>query len=140
TQLSSTTAFITTVETDIRTYRVAVLPIELAQDTEPGLFIEAFDVSAELRSLQVSLAVFIGAGVGALAIGALVAWTVVGRIMQPVRDLTETAQRISDQNLDARLQPRGHDEFADLTETINDMLDRLQQAVEQQRQLLDDVG
>src|SRR5699024_11307686 len=41
---------------------------------------------------------------------------------------------------DSRIQVRGHDEFAELTETINSMLDRLQLALEQQSQLLDDVG
>src|SRR5699024_12527728 len=38
------------------------------------------------------------------------------------------------------IQVRGHDEFAELTVTINEMLDRLQQALEQQKQLLDHVG
>lgn len=131
---------LTTVQTEQTTYRVAIVPVQLAEDTSPGVFIEAFDMPAELHELRVSLAIFIGAGAGAMLIGCVAAWLLVGRMLQPVRDLQENAQRISDQDLDSRIQARGHDEFAELTETINNMLDRLQQALEQQRQLLDDVG
>jgi len=133
-------AHITTVETDRSTYRTAVIPINLAEDNTPGVFLEAFDASAEHRELQVSLAMYTAAGAGALLIGGIIAWLLVGRVLQPVRDLQETAQRITEQELDARIQVRGHDEFAELTVTINEMLDRLQQALEQQKQLLDDVG
>lgn len=139
-ELDPESTYITTVNTELSTYRAVVIPVDLAEDTAPGVFIEAFDAQAELRELQVSLAIFIGAGAGAMLIGGIVAWLVVGRIMQPVRDLQETAQRISEEDLDSRIQARGHDEFAELTETINDMLDRLQQALEEQKQLLNDVG
>lgn len=133
-------AYLTTVHTDQSTYRVAVVPIQLAEDDSPGVFIEAFDAQAERHELWVSAATFIGAGTGAILIGCVAAWLLVGRMLQPVRDLQEAAHRISEQDLDSRIQARGHDEFAELTETINNMLDRLQQALEQQRQLLDDVG
>ncbi|WP_022869834.1 sensor histidine kinase [Yaniella halotolerans] len=133
-------AYITTVETDRSTYRAAVVPVHLAEDSEPGIYIEAADLEAELREVHMSLAIFIGAGAGALLIGGITAWLLVGRMLQPVRDLQATAQRISEEELDSRIQVRGHDEFAELTETINNMLDRLQLALEQQSQLLDDVG
>ena len=139
-ELRPQSVHLTTVETERSTYRVAVMPIELAEDTAPGVFLEAFDAAAHHRELQVSLAIYTAAGAGALLIGGIVAWLLVGRVLQPVRDLQETAQRITEQELDTRIQARGHDEFAELTETINEMLDRLQQALEQQKQLLDDVG
>jgi len=138
--LDPKTAYITTLSTDQTTYRVAVVPVELAEDTSSAIFIEAFDAQAEMHELRVSLATFIGAGAGAMLIGCVAAWLLVGRMLQPVRDLQEAAQRISEQDLDSRIQARGHDEFAELTETINNMLDRLQLALQQQRQLLDDVG
>src|SRR5699024_5336192 len=113
---------------------------ELAEDDTPGVFLTAFDVNAELAGLQTSSVIFIGAGVGAMLIGGIIAWLLLGRMLQPVRDLQENAQQISEQDLDSRIPARGHDEFAQLTETINDMLDRLQLSLEQQKQLLDDVG
>lgn len=138
--LNPESTYLTTVETDLSTYRAVVIPVDLAEDTAPGVFIEAFDAQAELRDLQVSLAIFSGAGAGALLIGGMIAWLLLGRMLQPVRDLQANAQRISEQDLDSRIQARGQDEFAELTDTINDMLDRLQQSLEQQKQLMDDVG
>lgn len=138
--LNPESVYLTTVETSESTYRAAVIPVDLAEDTAPGVFIEAFDSTAQHRGLQVSLAIYTAAGAGALVIGGIIAWLLVGRVLQPVRDLQETAQRITEQELDTRIPARGHDEFAELTETINEMLDRLQQALEQQKQLLDDVG
>ena len=138
--LEPDSAYITTVETDRSTYRAAVVPVHLAEDSAPGIYIEAADLQAELREVHLSLAIFIGAGAGALLIGGIAAWLLVGRMLQPVRDVQATAQRISEEELDSRIQVRGHDEFAELTETINSMLDRLQLALEQQSQLLDDVG
>lgn len=138
--LNPDSVYLTTVDTAHTTYRAAVIPISLAEDTTPGVFIEAFDAAAEHRTLQVSLVIFTAAGAGALLLGGIIAWLLVGRVLQPVRDLQATAQRITEQDLDTRIQARGHDEFAELTETINEMLDRLQQALEQQKQLLNDVG
>ncbi len=138
--LNPDSVHLTTVETAHTTYRAAVIPISLAEDATPGVFIEAFDAAAEHRALQVSLVIFTAAGAGALLLGGIIAWLLVGRVLQPVRELQETAQRITEQDLDTRIQARGHDEFAELTETINEMLDRLQQALEQQKQLLNDVG
>src|SRR5699024_2890180 len=71
-------AYITTVETDESTYRAAVVPVHLAQDWAPGVYIEAADLQAELREVHMSLAIFISAGAGALLIGAIAAWLLVG--------------------------------------------------------------
>lgn len=138
--LKPESVYITSLETDLTRYRTAVVPVQLAEDDQPAVFLTAFDVAAELREKQMSLFIFIGAGAGAMLIGGVVAWLLLGRMLQPVRDLQENAQRISEQDLDSRIQARGHDEFAELTETINNMLDRLQLSLEQQKQLMDDVG
>ncbi|WP_043057613.1 sensor histidine kinase [Enteractinococcus helveticum] len=139
-QLTPESVYLTSLETDVTRYRSAVVPVQLAEDEAPAVFLTAFDVEAELHELRMSLFIFTAAGAGAMLIGGVVAWLLLGRMLQPVRDLQENAQRISEQDLDSRIQARGHDEFAELTETINHMLDRLQLSLEQQKQLLDDVG
>ena len=139
-QLAPESVYLTSLETDITRYRSAVVPVQLAEDDTPAVFLTAFDVDAELHELRMSLIIFTAAGAGAMLIGGVVAWLLLGRMLQPVRDLQENARRISEQDLASRIQARGHDEFAELTETINDMLDRLQLSLEQQKQLLDDVG
>jgi signal transduction histidine kinase len=72
------------------------------------------------------------------AIG-VVGWFVTGRLLSPIRHLRETADAISITDLSARLEPHGNDDISDLSRTVNSMLDRLEDSVDGQRQLLDDV-
>jgi heavy metal sensor kinase len=49
-----------------------------------------------------------------------------GRAMKPVHDITSTAHGISEQNLSQRLEiPAANDELRQLSETLNEMLERL---------------
>jgi signal transduction histidine kinase len=65
---------------------------------------------------------------------ALLAWTVTGRVLQPLRDVTSTAQRLSVESLGERISHRGpRDEVAELADTFDAMLDRLQAAFSSQR-------
>ncbi|HET9143502.1 HAMP domain-containing sensor histidine kinase [Actinophytocola sp.] len=65
---------------------------------------------------------------------ALLAWTITGRVLQPLRDVTATAQRLSVESLGERIAHRGpRDEVAELAETFDAMLDRLQAAFAGQR-------
>jgi signal transduction histidine kinase len=50
------------------------------------------------------------------------------RALRPVRQITDTASRIEAENLSGRLAVTGRDEFADLAETFNGMLTRLERA------------
>jgi heavy metal sensor kinase len=52
-----------------------------------------------------------------------------GRAMKPVHDITSTAHGISEQNLSQRLEiPAANDELRQLSETLNEMLARLEAA------------
>ena len=52
-----------------------------------------------------------------------------GRAMKPVHDITSTARGISEQNLSQRLEiPAANDELRQLSETLNEMLARLEAA------------
>jgi signal transduction histidine kinase len=65
---------------------------------------------------------------------ALLGWVVAGRVLGPVRDITAHAQRASEKTLDQRINLTGpEDELKELADTIDGMLDRLQQAFESQR-------
>jgi signal transduction histidine kinase len=64
----------------------------------------------------------------------LLAWTVTGRVLRPLRDVTATAQRLSVESLGERIGHRGPgDEVAELADTFDAMLDRLQAAFDSQR-------
>lgn len=75
-----------------------------------------------------------------LVASALLAWSMAGRVLRPVRDLTSTARRISDDDLSERIDVEGRDELAELGATFNAMVDRLEDGFTQQRRFLDDVA
>lgn len=131
---------IETVTTPVTTYRAVVVPVQLSSDPEPGRFVLAYDYSAELRRINENFAVFSAVGVLVMLLAAAAAWLFVERMLRPIRLLRSTAQQISESDLSRRIEVSGTDEFAELTATINAMLDRLEGAVESQRKLLDDVG
>ncbi len=64
----------------------------------------------------------------------LLGWLVAGRILRPLRTITNTARHISEENLDQRLALEGpRDELRDLGEVIDGLLGRLQAAFAAQR-------
>lgn len=72
-----------------------------------------------------------------LVIAALLSWLAAGRVLRPIRAITATAQRLSQQNLQQRIALDGpRDELRDLAETIDAMLDRLAAAFEAQRRFV----
>jgi signal transduction histidine kinase len=78
----------------------------------------------------------LGLGVMTVASGGL-GWYVSGRVLRPVRAITETARRASDQHLGERLALNGaHDELKELADTFDDMLERLDQAFAAQRRFV----
>jgi len=74
------------------------------------------------------------------AVGA--AWLVAGRILRPLRDITDTARTITETDLSQRIPRRGSDgdELGDLVATVNGMLDRVETGVAAQRRFIDDAG
>jgi signal transduction histidine kinase len=63
-------------------------------------------------------------------------WLIAGRLLRPLRVITATAREISATNLSRRLNlgPRRHrDEFAELGETLDGLLQRLQASFDSQR-------
>jgi two-component system, OmpR family, sensor histidine kinase MtrB len=51
------------------------------------------------------------------------------RVLLPVRRLAQAAQRMSDGDLSVRIEPKGHDELAQLTTTFNDMAAALESKI-----------
>jgi hypothetical protein len=67
-------------------------------------------------------------------LSAVLGWIVAGRVLAPLRTITATTRRISEQNLHDRLAlPGPRDELKALADTIDGLLERLQAAFESQR-------
>jgi signal transduction histidine kinase len=78
----------------------------------------------------------VGLGVMTVVSGGL-GWLVSGRVLRPVRVITETARRASEQHLGERLALTGpRDELKELADTFNGMLERLDQAFTAQRRFV----
>ncbi len=84
---------------------------------------DVLDSLAGLRRLLLTVVVPCGALLGGLA-----SLFLVGRMLRPLRILTENAQAIGGSDLAERLPVVGEDEFAGLATTLNGMLSRLETA------------
>jgi signal transduction histidine kinase len=112
----------------------------------PGFTIIVNDVPVEVGRLNETLAanardrVLLAGSIAFVCVvlaTALLAWTITGRVLQPLRDVTATAHRLSVESLGERIGHRGpRDEVAELAETFDAMLDRLQAAFSSQRQFV----
>jgi signal transduction histidine kinase len=128
-------------EFDTSIGEVRSLAVPLATDGEKlGTFVVAHFPAAEREAISQILRILLVAGGIVLVASGALAWSLSGRILRPVRDLTDTARDISETDLSARIPVEGHDELAELGTTFNEMLDRLQRGFDGQRQFLDDVA
>ena len=74
---------------------------------------------------------------GVLLLAAVLGWLVSGWVLAPLKRITGTAQRVSEEHLDERIPVEGpDDELRELSETLNEMLDRLAESFEAQRRFV----
>lgn len=94
---------------------------------------EREDASRVARLLMITSA-------GGLLLTAFMAWFLAGRMLEPVRRIREAADTISADDLSRRVPDDGPDEIVALAETVNAMLERVEDAYSTQREFLDDAG
>jgi signal transduction histidine kinase len=71
----------------------------------------------------------------------LVARLIAGRSIKPVTSIIETSSKITKDNLKSRIKlPNNKDELFTLSKTINDLLDRIEDAVEREKQFTSDAS
>ena len=96
--------------------------------------------AAELRGIR-ELQTYGAAVIGVVVVAAAAcAWFLAGRVLRPVRELTETARSISESNQAERIRVSRSGEAAEMAETFNEMLDRLNAASVNQRDFLRAAG
>lgn len=79
-------------------------------------------------------------GLGSWVLAGAIGWFIAGRVLAPIREVRRTADAINESDLGARIDVTGNDDVAELAETFNRMLDRVESAFDAQRAFLDDAG
>ncbi len=101
-----------------------------------GVHVKAADLAEHLRD-QARGRVVVAGGIAfcfVVAAAGILAWTFTSRVLQPLRDITDTAERLSGESMGERIgEVSTRDELAQLARTIDAMLDRLQSAFDAQR-------
>ena len=106
-----------------------------------GVFVVAHFTAREQAGVTEAVLTVAQVSVVVLLIASWLAWFAAGRVLAPLRLLSQTARSISDSNLTERIPLKGSTgDIAELTLTFNDMMDRLEATFNSQRQLLNDVG
>lgn len=119
------------------TYRAE--PVRVTDKTQ-AVFVIAHITTGERKEVDEALVIIIQVTLAVLVVGSVLAWVVAGRVLAPLRLLTETARSISESDLTRRIPVKGSDEIAELTVTFNEMLDRIEAAFASQRDFINDAG
>jgi two-component system sensor histidine kinase MprB len=114
----------------------------IAQLSPNGTAIEVVaslhDVDHELSTIKLWLIIVALTGIG---IASVAGFLVARAALAPVRDLSETAERVrSTRDLSQRIRVEGNDELSRLAATFNGMLESLDEAARQQRRLVQDAS
>jgi len=121
-----------------RTYRVLRDQVMLSQQYTLDLADDQSEYQEALKQLGSLLLVGIPLS---LALSFLAGWWMSGRVLRPIHRITATVLEIDDQRLTVRLPVAGSgDELDTLSMTMNDMLDRLQQAFDRVRRFTADAS
>jgi signal transduction histidine kinase len=110
------------------------------RDKIHGVMIVVHSTAIETQQVNEQILDFMQVSFIVLSVASVLAWLVAGRVLAPLRLLTDTARSITESDLTRRIRVRGSDEIAELTITFNEMLERLQSAFKSQRDFINDAG
>ncbi|MBE9179750.1 HAMP domain-containing protein [Oculatella sp. LEGE 06141] len=114
-------------------------PLEL-DGVVRGTFVVAHITLGERQEALAAVLVFTRVALGVVVISFVLAWAATGQVLSPVRSLSTTARSISESDLNRRIPVQGNGEMAELAETFNAMMNRIQSAFNSQRNFINDAG
>jgi two-component system, OmpR family, sensor kinase len=127
-------------ETPTGTVRYLAVPVHRRSGALQGVFLVAASLSAEREEVTDAVRLAAIVLVSVLLIASALAWVLAGRVLAPLRVLTDTTRAITETDLSRRIPATGHDEIAELARTFNAMLDRLEHAFSTQRSFVSDAS
>lgn len=117
-----------------------VIPVNFPNQKTTSAFIRVTDIGQEKALLTPVYTAYAIVSAGSLVLVGLIIWLFVAYLLRPIAIVSQTAQDITATDISRRIPVQGHDDISALAQTVNAMLDRLETALDGQRQLLDDVG
>ncbi len=119
---------------------VRYLAVPVRSERRSGVFVVTASLGAERAEVDEAVRVAAGVTLAVLLIASVLAWLIAGRVLAPLRVLTETARDLSETDLKRRIPTTGPDEVAELARTFNAMVARLDGAFGSQRAFIDDAS
>ncbi|WP_122262709.1 sensor histidine kinase [Ornithinimicrobium cerasi] len=134
-------ARITTLSTQGTTLRVLAADVRLPEEVRSGTLVVVNDLGRQRDLITWQAWRFALISMLTVALTAGLGHVVLGALLRPLRELREATAEISAESLSRRVAVSGADtDVAELAVRFNDMLDRLDEGVRQQRQFLDDAA
>jgi two-component system, OmpR family, sensor kinase len=119
--------------------RYVAIPVEGERGTL-GTFAVAIFTADEREQVDEAVQIVAAVAAGVLLLGTILAFSISGRVLAPLRELRDAARSVSGTHMDRRIQVEGDDEIAELAGAFNRMLDRLAVAFSSQREFIRDVS
>jgi signal transduction histidine kinase len=112
----------------------------IVQEEVKGIFVAAHitggEIQEALNAVKISLVIWLIV----LFLAASAAWIASGKVLNTLRNLSQTVSSINESDLEQRITVTGSGEIAQLTKSFNQMMQRLQTVFLSQRELLNDAG
>ena len=125
---------------DGRSYRMLISPVEVTGRNLCVLQLVSSTIELD-ESLSRLRLLFLFSIPISLLLASTAAYVITRAAFRPITSMIETTRRISADNLDSRLQlPAVRDEIRLLGETLNTMMDRISNTLNQQRQFIADAS
>lgn len=105
-------------------------------------FVQVFrPQNTELGVMKIFIMIFLVINAFALLLSVKIGKIISLKMLKPIREMTETADKITAEDLSGRVElPVADDEFRALAITFNNMFDRLENSFEKQKQFVSDAS
>ncbi|MGC5584506.1 sensor histidine kinase [Ornithinimicrobium sp. W1679] len=134
-------ARMTTLSSQDTSLRMLVSDVQLPGETREATFVVVIDLGRQSTQVTRQALTYAGLSLAVLSVAALLAHLSLGRLLRPLRDLQQATAETTTEDLSRRVEVESADtEVAELAVRYNDMLDRIEAGVREQRQFLDDAA
>ena len=138
--LSGQTAYLTSVTTDNQGVRLYATTFLNPFNGQPVVIVVGQLTTEITTVLHTFVYVIVFAMVGVIVLAGLGGLFLANRVLKPVQEITKTAQKIEGSDLSQRIAVNTDDELGRLASTLNEMIGRLEEAFNRQRQFTADAS